>query len=250
MAKDMAQQNTPSTTDLSDVQSTSTEAKQRLQDGEIRLEICTVKDADKIAEGLYACYGEEALAKMEPPELCPAQSIRMQRLAQRLVPVLAHGQFTFVKAVLALTGETVGAACWGHPDPKTTQDAFRRSALSYYGWQASLGWSDVFVDEIWSGVSPDWESVIVRDDEERAKVMQGEAHWYLALLITWPEYQGRGVASRLIAWGLQRADGGDEATPAYLKTSAKGRKVYERFGFVGVGESSMVRRGKGGGGAM
>ncbi|EOA81759.1 uncharacterized protein SETTUDRAFT_98254 [Exserohilum turcica Et28A] len=220
--------------------------KQRLEDGDIRIEICTVNDADTIAQGLHACYGEESWARKEPQELRPAEPIRRQRLVQRLMPVLAHGQFTFLKAVLASTGETVGAACWGHPDTKTTHDAFRRSALAHYGWQSSLGLSDTVVDQMWSGVSSDWESGLEQDDEERARVMQGEAHWYLALLITWPAFQGRGVASRLIRWGLQRADRGDKATPVYLKTSMKGREVYRHYGFAGVGESSMVRRPQGG----
>jgi GNAT superfamily N-acetyltransferase len=170
----------------------------------------------------------------------------MQRMAKRLVPILAHDEFTFIKAVLASTGETIGAACWGRPDTNSVHDPFRRSALTFYNWQTSLGWSDAAVDEMWASVADDWHAGPAQDDEERAQTMKGEPHWYLALLITWPAFQGRGVARRLMDWGIEQADAEVPATPMYLKSSKMARRVYMHVGFVPVGESAgaMVRRGR------
>jgi len=55
-------------------------------------------------------------------------------------------------------------------------------------------------------------------------------HWYLAVLGTDPDHQGKGIGSALLAPVLERAD--REGVPAYLESS-KERNVlyYERFGF-------------------
>lgn len=197
------------------------------------------------AQGLRACYSEEAWAKKEPAELRPSEAVSIQRLAQRLVPILAHDEFTFMKAVLASTGEPIGAACWGRPDTNSTHEPFRRSALAFYNWQTSLGWSDAGVDEMWASIADSWHEGPAKDDEERAQVMKGEPHWYLALLITWPDFQGRGVARRLLDWATKQADATEPATAMYLKSSEMARRVYMHVGFVPVGEKTMVRRGPG-----
>lgn len=164
-------------------------------------------------------------------------------MAKRLVPVLAHDEFTFIKAVLSSTGQTIGAACWGRPDTNSVHDPFRRSALSFYNWQTSLGWSDAVVDETWATVADSWHEMQAKDDEERAQIMKGEPHWYLALLITWPDFQGRGVGRRLLNWAIEQADATEPATPMYLKSSETGKQVYMHVGFKPVGEKTMVRRG-------
>lgn len=75
-------------------------------------------------------------------------------------------------------------------------------------------------------------------------MMGDERHWYLALLLTWPEWQGRGVARRLLDWGIERADKEQPPTAMYLETSTKAKRVYEHMGFVQQGEGHiMIRRG-------
>jgi GNAT superfamily N-acetyltransferase len=47
-----------------------------------------------------------------------------------------------------------------------------------------------------------------------------------------PSYQGRGLASKLLKWGLDRADA--EGVEAYLSSSPEGKPVYEKYGFKSV----------------
>jgi GNAT superfamily N-acetyltransferase len=62
------------------------------------------------------------------------------------------------------------------------------------------------------------------------KLHPTQPHWYLGVLGTDPEHQGKGVGSALLAPVLTQCD--EEGTPAYLESS-KERNVlfYERHGF-------------------
>lgn len=52
----------------------------------------------------------------------------------------------------------------------------------------------------------------------------------LEVMATHPECQRRGLASTVVQWACERADG--EGVEVYLDASMKGRPLYERFGFV------------------
>jgi GNAT superfamily N-acetyltransferase len=67
----------------------------------------------------------------------------------------------------------------------------------------------------------------------------GVPHWYLMLLGVIPERQGRGIGSALLRSVLDRAD--REGSPAYLEaTSRLNRALYERHGFVTIGELTVA----------
>ncbi len=64
-------------------------------------------------------------------------------------------------------------------------------------------------------------------------------HWYLALLIVDPDVQGRGLGTRLIRPGLDRATA--DGLPCYLETQKLSNvSWYQRFGFA-VTETVEVR---------
>jgi GNAT superfamily N-acetyltransferase len=44
-----------------------------------------------------------------------------------------------------------------------------------------------------------------------------------------PSHQGRGLASKLLKWGLTRADA--EGVETYLSASPEGKPMYEKYGF-------------------
>lgn len=122
---------------------------------------------------------------------------------------------------------------------------WRRDAVEFYGWQEKYGWTDEDLKEMWASTDLQvWEDGFQADDAFRKDVMGDEPHWYLAPLLTIPEFQGRGVGSLLLKWAFEKADKTDPATPLYLESSAAGMPVYKHHGFVRFGETAnMVRRG-------
>lgn len=62
--------------------------------------------------------------------------------------------------------------------------------------------------------------------------------YYLQFLATVPAYQGRGIGSALLATMLSRAD--REGMPAYHEaTTPRNRALYERYGYVNLGEFTL-----------
>ncbi|KAF7170549.1 hypothetical protein CNMCM6106_005183 [Aspergillus hiratsukae] len=57
------------------------------------------------------------------------------------------------------------------------------------------------------------------------------------MLGTQPGYHGRGLASRLLRWGLERAD--EVGLETYLSSSPAGRPLYEKYGFRVVEEREV-----------
>ena len=70
------------------------------------------------------------------------------------------------------------------------------------------------------------------------KVHPREPHWYLAVLGTHPDHQGRGLGSSVLQPVLARCD--EEGVPAYLESS-KERNIpfYRRHGFQVTGEVTL-----------
>jgi GNAT superfamily N-acetyltransferase len=63
----------------------------------------------------------------------------------------------------------------------------------------------------------------------------------LAILVTTPEFQGRGVGRLLCNEGLKIAD--LEKLPVWLEASARGRRLYQKLGFEDV-ENIVIDLGK------
>ncbi|KAI9647035.1 hypothetical protein NHQ30_005037 [Ciborinia camelliae] len=79
--------------------------------------------------------------------------------------------------------------------------------------------------------------------KEHRAIMGTRKHWYLEMLATKPEWQGKGAAGKLMRWGLERADG--EGVETYLEASPVGKEVYEYFGFEERGRLVIPMEGKG-----
>lgn len=51
----------------------------------------------------------------------------------------------------------------------------------------------------------------------------------LEMLAVHQDWQGRGLASMLLRWGLARAD--EESVEVYLSSSPDGKGLYQKYGF-------------------
>jgi GNAT superfamily N-acetyltransferase len=68
------------------------------------------------------------------------------------------------------------------------------------------------------------------------------SHWYLAVMGVAPEWQGKGLGSKLMHPKLREIDAGGE--PAYLESSTpRSRALYGRHGFEVVGELNLPSNG-------
>lgn len=53
-------------------------------------------------------------------------------------------------------------------------------------------------------------------------------------MVTHPSHRGKGAAGILIRWGIEQAE--KDRVPAYLEAGVMGRPIYERYGFVQMGD--------------
>lgn len=58
--------------------------------------------------------------------------------------------------------------------------------------------------------------------------------WYVKLIGVSPKHQRKGIAKKLIGWGMERAV--KENVPLTLEASQAGRPVYVRMGFKTIAE--------------
>ncbi|OBT60250.1 hypothetical protein VE03_10263 [Pseudogymnoascus sp. 23342-1-I1] len=73
-----------------------------------------------------------------------------------------------------------------------------------------------------------------RDAARSSWIPENAPCWILMHMVTHPSHRGKGAAGRLVKWGIEQAE--RDHVPAYLEAGRMGRPVYERFGFVEVGD--------------
>ena len=54
-------------------------------------------------------------------------------------------------------------------------------------------------------------------------------HWYLEIIVTKQEHQGRGARGMMMSWGVDTAD--EEGVKCYLDGILEGKSLYGKFGF-------------------
>jgi GNAT superfamily N-acetyltransferase len=163
-------------------------------------------------------------------------------LAQRLLPSLSQPGLHWIKAVTP-SGDIAGIACWVAPGAPI-HNHFRRDAVDAFAWDRNMGWSADDVDALWTHVDQaNWSERFKMDDERRADGLQGEPHWYLAPLFTWPEFRGIGAARALLEWAITQADAETPPTPMWLESRPDAMGLYEKMGFKRLGQYWFSRRG-------
>ena len=59
--------------------------------------------------------------------------------------------------------------------------------------------------------------------------MGRQAHYYLEMIVTRHEHQGKGAGAMLVKWGVDEAD--KAGWPCYLDSTPDGKGLYVRHGF-------------------
>lgn len=80
--------------------------------------------------------------------------------------------------------------------------------------------------------------ILISRDKERENWMEKGPCWILMHLVTRQSHRGRGAASMLIEWGIERAR--EDGAPAYLEAGVLGVPAYRRHGFREIGELLRV----------
>lgn len=65
--------------------------------------------------------------------------------------------------------------------------------------------------------------------DEHMKIMGERPHWYLEMIATRSQFQGRGAGSMMVQWGVDRAD--EDQVECYLDATPEGKPLYVKFGF-------------------
>ncbi|KAJ5404299.1 hypothetical protein N7509_004170 [Penicillium cosmopolitanum] len=116
----------------------------------------------------------------------------------------------FAKWILPIVSADLAAGA----DANADQDRHEHSAATK--WPAS---SDAKLCDMFFGTM----------EKHHEEIMDGRPHYYLEILGVHPSYQGRGLASKLLKWGLARAD--EEGVEVYLSSSPEGKPLYDKNGF-------------------
>ncbi len=93
------------------------------------------------------------------------------------------------------------------------------------------------------GVSATWRVLsLLRGMDRLHAALSGRAHWYLLGLAVHPQYQGKGLGSCLVRYGLRRAHA--QALPCYLETTNSANvPFYQHHSFRLTGERRATKRG-------
>ncbi|KAI0883044.1 acyl-CoA N-acyltransferase [Annulohypoxylon maeteangense] len=80
-------------------------------------------------------------------------------------------------------------------------------------------------------------------DQKHKDILQDRPHWYLDMLGVRKEAQGKGVGTRLVEYGVTKAD--EARVEAFLAASPAGAPLYQKYGFeihstLPMGENGRV----------
>lgn len=179
--------------------------------GEYGLRAARASDRSAIAETVGRAFFDDPVSRF----LFPNETTRRRRFGG--FASLAMNQFAGHGATY-VTDPVQGAAIWQAPAPPKAG-----------------AWRQIRLGLQFMGIARTGYSRAVALGEAVAAHHFEEPHWYLAILGTAPEHQGRGIGGALIAPILERCDA--DRTPAYLESSKEQNiPFYNRFGFEVTGE--------------
>ncbi|KAL4741642.1 acyl-CoA N-acyltransferase [Aspergillus similis] len=154
----------------------------------------------------------------------------LQKIAQPRIHVLA--------AVDEDTGALVGCARWSFPAAGDKDNDRDKPAESGAETEAEAGSKSESI----SLPLPEGTNRAVYDGffetlKEKAKDYLRDDDIVLDFLTTQPEYQGKGVGTALLRWGIEQAD--QQQRRIYLEATTEGYPVYVKCGWRGVERIKM-----------
>ncbi|MCJ1321507.1 hypothetical protein MMC15_006852 [Xylographa vitiligo] len=75
---------------------------------------------------------------------------------------------------------------------------------------------------------------------ERKRIMGNRPHYYLEIVATLPQHQGKGAAGKMLRWGVDQAD--RDGLEAYVEASPLVVPVYEHYGWKVVADFTLKDR--------
>jgi GNAT superfamily N-acetyltransferase len=187
----------------------------------LSLRPATPSDARHIVDIYFSAFKEDAISIICFPRIKAVDDFWFNMIFEELSD--PHAYFACVTSSEATGEETIVAfAKWNTPSKPMT--------LELPNWPE--GSDGEFANSVFS-----------RFFSVHKRLMQRRKHWYLELIATRPEFQGKGAAGMLMRWGLEKVD--EDGAVSYLEASPEGKPIYEHFGFVGQEELTIDIEGKG-----
>ena len=185
---------------------------------DMRIRTAETIDRDEVAATVAAAFFDDPVIRWLLPDVERREQFIEPVFRLYVEPYLAHGR-TY------LTEDGNGAAVWlpPHAELMTAEE------------------ESAFVDSLGELVGDDIER-FVQMHETFDRHHPDEPLYYLNFLATVPAFQGRGIGSVFLRQTLVCAD--REGAPAYHEaTTPRNRALYERHGYVTVGEFNLPNGG-------
>ncbi|PYH35144.1 GNAT family N-acetyltransferase [Aspergillus neoniger CBS 115656] len=219
---------------------TPARSHQKPQQDDLRIIPATPSDSPAIADVFLHAFSDPFSRRMFPITE-DVRSFWVDQFKHEIEQsrATATPRTAFLKVTAGEEGTVAAFAKWWYPVPEeVTSDGEKNQTKTV--WPPS---SDADLCERFFGLM----------NSEKKRVMGGrkEGYFYLDMLGTLPQFNGRGIGSRLLRWGLDRAD--EKGVPTFLASTPAGRPLYEKYGFEAVEEyevipgyfqASMVREAK------
>ncbi|TLS27103.1 hypothetical protein PpBr36_05090 [Pyricularia pennisetigena] len=198
----------------------------------LHLRPATSADVTEMVDVYFSAFASSPLTQIVFPELSPAsRKLWTDMLAEELHDARAHTAVVVDSpadsspendAGASPDGRIIAFAKWVAPSP--VPDATSVPAPPPRSIWPADG-DPAFADEFFTGITA-----------KHAEIMGGRPHWYLELIATRAEDQGRGAGGMLMRWGVGLVG----AQAAFLEAMEGAKALYGRFGFVTVQRMDFV----------
>jgi len=185
----------------------------------------------------HAIFPNRSEALLDSKE---SKEYRMNRIRKRLQSPDWHYVLATIDSTEAPV-KVVGYAGWMAPPPQENDTEQKRwdGAVQSQTEHQPFAIEDEYCPE---GMDMDafkhGNEVI---EKAKKEILGKEEHrvWYLASLAVDPDFKGKGIASKLVKWGISKAE--EVGLPAYLESSPAAVGLYRRLGFKELRKLSLIR---------